>query len=771
MSSNQVLAPFNQIPDIDGDSLESGYVYVGIAGLNPEVNPIPVFWDEALSVPAAQPIRTLGGFLSRNGSPGRLYTDAATFSITIRNKNNSLVSSDLSVSRGISAGIVTASDGASGSLWTTVQGFIDRLISSVGAAYIGFISGLSGAVARTAQDKMRDQVSVFDFMTAAQIADVQAGTQVYDMTAVLNTASASCLVSHQNLFIPYGVYKLTSTWFIDQINVECEDAVYTKIQCVGSFTAIRIMAGSCRFKNFNVWFSPNVTSAAIGFKFGDSSVAGHNTFVRNIVENLKVRYAYTGFYNSSDMWGNVFTQMSADLCINGYDFTSNPSGTTNSFRNIYALGISTTGTMNSGSNDIVVASTTNLINGATVAVIGAGASGGPLITTISSVVGTTVTLAAAASTSVVGALFYVKGKGFHTVNFSDTHVYNLYLDQYASFGSATSAIVYSADNYFAADAIRFEACAVIGNNFGMIDMRAGYTQIDLVQNLAHVVDVGAGSTGYVYRCGAGTLTNHKLGDVQIVGILKYSSGTLKKAFLSSDDTLTITGRTITQSDYSDNGWEGGCFRSNISGRVVTSAPTNGSWDLSESYIVRSPVGGNSPGGTCSTAGTFGVLNSGLTTCDTIAGSSLITLNSASGGLSRNKFITITGVSGRFKIVDIQTQPIITALLSAPVGTTVTGAAVAFAAPAFIRTLGLELIGSTAYDPPSIAAAGSTTTTVSVTGASLGDFCEASFSISLAGLSISAYVSAANVVTVTFTNNTAGAIDLVSGALRVRVVKP
>ena len=81
--------------------------------------------------------------------------------------------------------------------------------------------------------------------------------------------------------------------------------------------------------------------------------------------------------------------------------------------------------------------------------------------------------------------------------------------------------------------------------------------------------------------------------------------------------------------------------------------------------------------------------------------------------------------------------------------------------------GGEKAGSITYDPPSIAAGASVYTTVTVTGAAVNDFAIASFSIDLAGLMISAQVTAANTVGVRFFNPTAGAIDLGSGTLRVR----
>lgn len=78
-----------------------------------------------------------------------------------------------------------------------------------------------------------------------------------------------------------------------------------------------------------------------------------------------------------------------------------------------------------------------------------------------------------------------------------------------------------------------------------------------------------------------------------------------------------------------------------------------------------------------------------------------------------------------------------------------------------------LYGSSTYDPPSIAAGAETTTTVTVTGAALGDLARASFTIDSA-LVYTARVSTANTVTVTLRNNTAAAIDLLSGTLSVEV---
>ncbi len=73
-----------------------------------------------------------------------------------------------------------------------------------------------------------------------------------------------------------------------------------------------------------------------------------------------------------------------------------------------------------------------------------------------------------------------------------------------------------------------------------------------------------------------------------------------------------------------------------------------------------------------------------------------------------------------------------------------------------------------WDPSSVLAAQSTTTTVSVPGAALGNMVLASFSLDLAGCTLSAYVSSVNTVTAVLSNPTTSAIDLSSGTLRLLV---
>jgi len=76
--------------DLKGKPLDAGYIYIGTSGQNAEASPRQVFWDAAMQIPAAQPIRTVSGYPSRNGSAASIYT-ADDYSITVRAKDRTLV--------------------------------------------------------------------------------------------------------------------------------------------------------------------------------------------------------------------------------------------------------------------------------------------------------------------------------------------------------------------------------------------------------------------------------------------------------------------------------------------------------------------------------------------------------------------------------------------------------------------------------------------------------------------------------------------------------
>lgn len=85
--------------------------------------------------------------------------------------------------------------------------------------------------------------------------------------------------------------------------------------------------------------------------------------------------------------------------------------------------------------------------------------------------------------------------------------------------------------------------------------------------------------------------------------------------------------------------------------------------------------------------------------------------------------------------------------------------------------GTVLTGSKTHDFADTADGARVTTTVTVTGAALGDFVTAvSVGVDQAGVMLDGYVSAADTVTVTLHNETGGAVNLASTTLRALVRK-
>ncbi len=107
--SNKVQNPYPLFADRSGAPLANGYIYIGESGLNPIANPISIYWDSEYTIPADQPIRTINGYPSRNGTPSKFYTNV-DYSIIIQDRNQSLVFSSLSKNAGSTSYDVNVKD-------------------------------------------------------------------------------------------------------------------------------------------------------------------------------------------------------------------------------------------------------------------------------------------------------------------------------------------------------------------------------------------------------------------------------------------------------------------------------------------------------------------------------------------------------------------------------------------------------------------------------------------------------------------------------------
>lgn len=292
MSLTQVTGPYPIFTDLDGSPLDDGYLYIGDQNDDPETNPIQVYWDSALTIPATQPIRTNSGYAWRNGTPGLLYT-AGAFSITIRNKRNEFVLYS-PVGYGFDPAAVSASvvkndfvgDGvevdftlsAAPSTILATNVFINGVyqekdsytlsgnvitfsvapplnssieimtnetgvINSGNATAISYTLTAPGAVAQTVQTKLEQYVSVEDFGAVGDgVAD--------DATAINNAIGAVEAAGGGRVYFPAGTFLVGATLALpDDVFLQGanQKATTIKLKAAANVNIIEKKAGALGF--------------------------------------------------------------------------------------------------------------------------------------------------------------------------------------------------------------------------------------------------------------------------------------------------------------------------------------------------------------------------------------------------------------------------------------------------------------------------------------------------------------------------------------------
>jgi hypothetical protein len=91
MSALSIEVPFPVFQDRDGQPLDNGYIWLGVANLNPQTNPVVAYFDAALTIVAPQPLRTINGYVSRAGTPAQIYVDGVNFSILVQDSKGTMV--------------------------------------------------------------------------------------------------------------------------------------------------------------------------------------------------------------------------------------------------------------------------------------------------------------------------------------------------------------------------------------------------------------------------------------------------------------------------------------------------------------------------------------------------------------------------------------------------------------------------------------------------------------------------------------------------------
>lgn len=248
MSALSIQVPFPVFQDRDGQPLDNGYVWIGTANLNPQTNPVVAYFNSALTIIAAQPLRTINGYISNAGTPAQVYVDAVNFSILVQDSKG-----------------------------TMVYNFPDGTGISPDACGVTYDPPFTGGVAYPVCEVLEQTVSVKDFgATGDGVTD--------DTTAILTAIAAS---SGKRLVFPAGTYIVASEI---AISVPCFIDGETPFATVIKTTSATANIFKCT--------SGNVSIAGIAFESSVTRTAGSyldtNSQSNVSLTNFKMTGAFRG---------------------------------------------------------------------------------------------------------------------------------------------------------------------------------------------------------------------------------------------------------------------------------------------------------------------------------------------------------------------------------------------------------------------------------------------------------------------------------------------
>lgn len=202
------------------------------------------------------------------------------------------------------------------------------------APNIDFVAGGTGAVTRSMDAKLRDQVSVKDFGAV--------GDGVADDTVAFQSAMAA----HDCVFVPHGVYRVTSTLELRDNQMLYGTGQGSEIKTAAAIDLIRISGSYARLRDLKIF------GGTVGVKLRGAT----GPCVQNAVCDVGIWQAQTGILldggdDSSKpvYWNNFARVLVAQPFVNGIHLTrQNTNGDTpnaNRFMQcrVYSLGATTSG--------------------------------------------------------------------------------------------------------------------------------------------------------------------------------------------------------------------------------------------------------------------------------------------------------------------------------------------------------------------------------------------------------------------------------------------
>ena len=624
MAALSVQVPYPVFYDRDGDPLDNGNIYIGVANLDPVTNPIAVYFDEALTLPATQPLKTSNGYIYRNGTPAQIYVNAADFSITVNDSKDLLI-----------------------------YNFPDGTGISPNASGIEYDPPFTGAVTSgyTVADKLAQYVSVKDFGAVGDgvtndTAAIQAAinfvkARTYGGAVYFPAGTYS--VSSLNVGNPVNDFKPTLTLYGDGVRATrilgnangsiVVDALGRNFLCIHDLT-IGTQAG---------------VIAQTGLLLARTTTS--NNCNNGRFTNLNVEGAFSiasvcAIASESNKWVGCRIENTNSAAPSRCLYTS----TTNDIGIVSALGTLTTSS--NTDNKMFGCEFYNTQNGCNPVVFSEAAgyyfSGCTIVTGTRTGTVRLVTYKCTVSGIFSGAVVW---DGCHFEAGGSTIV--------CHYMQCEDVLKYFYDIKITNCAVVFSSGAKLFVDYDRNGPSQSYLGGFIVSGIKSTADLELHAYGARYSSIDFNLT-------QFAGTLVVTGIFLKTKF--SANTVYEPSVTVSCAGESFN----------------TGVPTSGTFAVKHVVQNTAPNTGAPWGWICKTLGTAGTLNGGATTGDINSGSYTLTVNTATG-LYEGAYISIAGVGGGKKVIKISGTTI---TLDSTAGATVTGAAVSFSNSAFVASANL-----------------------------------------------------------------------------------
>ncbi len=236
----------------------------------------------------------------------------------------------------------------------------DALIGFKQADYAGLLPNATG---RTVHSKLTEMISVWDFMTSAQIADVQSGTGSIDVRAACQNAINAAKNLGATVHFPSGTYLINATTSNDSKNTGLlipytgPNGTGSRVKLLGDGSSTVLKAGSnnmivvrwsdshCEMDGFSIDANGKTTVWGLGLVPEDMTQttsyvfqlynAFRNLYILNCDEGIVLRTGPDVGGTDSGCWYNDISSTFIYSCKRGIWLMDCPAGSSGSNRNYF----------------------------------------------------------------------------------------------------------------------------------------------------------------------------------------------------------------------------------------------------------------------------------------------------------------------------------------------------------------------------------------------------------------------------------------------------